>query len=78
MRSVWLTISLVLCGAVAVGCWWLWKATSIQTPPWTGSQSTGSAEPPSGKTATFGLGSSAAQKAAKTRMTKPEIRMNDE
>ena len=33
MRSVWLTISLVLCGAVAVGCWWLWKGATGETSP---------------------------------------------
>jgi len=45
VRSVWLTISLVLCGAIAVGCWWSWKAAMGEPSPWTSSQPTQSGEP---------------------------------
>ena len=38
MRSAWLTISLVLCGAIAVGCWWSWKTATGEPSPWSGQQ----------------------------------------
>jgi hypothetical protein len=45
VRSVWVTISLVLCGAIAVGCLWLWKSATGETAPWTGSQPAQPGEP---------------------------------